>query len=164
MTFPHVSPLWYLSIPDLAVRRRGCKPLISIFNASDSYLDSSAESDLTISPQTSLLVPFKDICEEGLQENSSLTSFFKYKKLIISLSEISFPIVSNSKTGNVVVHQIFCKKSKRFFFKWKSYLQAIFYIFIVIWIQWSCFWQWRPSYWIKHQLWSIYWTNEPWWY
>jgi hypothetical protein len=41
-----------------------------------SALDSPTESDLTISPQTSLPILFKDICEEDPQEK------FKFSKLL----------------------------------------------------------------------------------
>ena len=59
------------SIPDLG-NMNGHHPLILMFSA----LYSPTESDLTISPQTSLPILFKDICEEDPQEK------FKFSKLL----------------------------------------------------------------------------------
>jgi hypothetical protein len=55
---------------------KGQHPLVPMFSALDSCPRLPTENDLIISSQTSLLIPFKDICEEDPQEN------FKFSKLL----------------------------------------------------------------------------------
>ncbi|KAG1147936.1 hypothetical protein G6F46_007080 [Rhizopus delemar] len=45
-----------------------------------SALDSPTESNLTTSPQASLPIPFKDICEEDPQEKFKFSKFLQVQK------------------------------------------------------------------------------------
>ncbi|KAG1041106.1 hypothetical protein G6F43_012167 [Rhizopus delemar] len=51
-----------------------------MFSALDSCPHLPTENDLTISPQTSLLILFKDICEEGPQEKFKFNKFLQAQK------------------------------------------------------------------------------------
>jgi hypothetical protein len=52
-----------------------------MFSILDPYPRSPAESDLTISSQTNLLILFKDICEEGPQEKFKFNKFLQAQKV-----------------------------------------------------------------------------------
>ncbi|KAG0785187.1 hypothetical protein G6F22_008045 [Rhizopus arrhizus] len=51
-----------------------------MFSALDSCPRLPTENDLIISAQTSLLIPFKDICEEDPQENFKFSKFLQTQK------------------------------------------------------------------------------------
>ncbi|EIE79876.1 hypothetical protein G6F55_012727 [Rhizopus delemar] len=59
---------------------KGLHPLIPMFSALDSCPRLPTENDLTISSQTSLLIPFKDICEEDPQEKFKFSKFLQAQK------------------------------------------------------------------------------------
>ncbi|KAG0915669.1 hypothetical protein G6F33_003124 [Rhizopus arrhizus] len=59
---------------------KGHHPLIPMFSALDSCPRLPTENDLIISAQTSLLVPFKDRCEEDPQENFKFSKFLQTQK------------------------------------------------------------------------------------
>ncbi|KAG1535107.1 hypothetical protein G6F46_010932 [Rhizopus delemar] len=56
---------------------KGFHPLIPMFSALDSCPRLPTENELTISSQTSLLIPFKDICEEDPQEKFKFSKFLQ---------------------------------------------------------------------------------------
>jgi hypothetical protein len=55
----------------------GPHPLIPMFSALDSSPRLPTENYLIISSKTSLLIPFKDICEEDPQENFRFSKFLQ---------------------------------------------------------------------------------------
>ncbi|KAG1623483.1 hypothetical protein G6F45_010931 [Rhizopus arrhizus] len=59
---------------------KGLHPLIPMFSALDSCPRLPTENDLTVSSQTSLLIPFKDICEEDPQEKFKFSKFRQAQK------------------------------------------------------------------------------------
>ncbi|KAG1607039.1 hypothetical protein G6F46_012583 [Rhizopus delemar] len=59
---------------------KGLHPLIPMFSALGSCPRLPTENDLTISSQTSLLIPFKDICEEDPQEKFKFSKFLQAQK------------------------------------------------------------------------------------
>ncbi|EIE78293.1 hypothetical protein G6F46_009290 [Rhizopus delemar] len=59
---------------------KGLHPLLPMFSALDSCPRLPTENDLTISSQTSLLISFKDICEEDPQEKFKFSMFLQAQK------------------------------------------------------------------------------------
>ncbi|EIE89817.1 hypothetical protein RO3G_14528 [Rhizopus delemar RA 99-880] len=59
---------------------KGLHPLIPMFSALDSCPRLPTENDLTIPPQTSLILLFKDICEEDPQEKFKFRKFLQAQK------------------------------------------------------------------------------------
>ncbi|EIE91397.1 hypothetical protein RO3G_16108 [Rhizopus delemar RA 99-880] len=75
----HVIPLIFKHSRSYS-NMKGLHPLIPMFSALDSCPRLSTENDLTISSQTSLLIPFKDICEEDPQEKFKFSKFLQAQK------------------------------------------------------------------------------------
>ncbi|KAG1512090.1 hypothetical protein G6F52_010493 [Rhizopus delemar] len=59
---------------------KGLHSLTPMFSALDTCPRLPTENDLTVSPQTSLLLPFKDICEEDPQGNFKFSKFLQAQK------------------------------------------------------------------------------------
>ncbi|EIE91219.1 hypothetical protein RO3G_15930 [Rhizopus delemar RA 99-880] len=75
----HVIPLIFKHSRSYG-NMKGLHPLIPMFSALDSYPRLPTENDLTIASQTSLLIPFKDICEEDPQEKFKFSKFLRAQK------------------------------------------------------------------------------------
>ncbi|EIE80334.1 hypothetical protein RO3G_05039 [Rhizopus delemar RA 99-880] len=59
---------------------KGLHPLIPMFSALDSCPRLPTENNLEISPQTSLLLPFNDICKEDQQGKFKFSKFLQAQK------------------------------------------------------------------------------------
>ncbi|KAG0864261.1 hypothetical protein G6F16_011161 [Rhizopus arrhizus] len=75
----HVIPLIFKHSRSYG-NMKSIHPLIPMFSALDSCSCLPIESDLIISSQTSLLIPFKDRCEEDPQENFKFSKFLQTQK------------------------------------------------------------------------------------
>ncbi|KAG1049710.1 hypothetical protein G6F43_007979 [Rhizopus delemar] len=91
---------------------KGLHPLLPMFSALDSCPRLPTENDLTISSQTSLLIPFKDICEEDPQEKFKFSMFLQAQKAYHFFERDFLSNGIQFKTDNIVALPMFYKKTK----------------------------------------------------
>ena len=75
----HIIPMLFKHFRSYG-NMKGLYSLIPVFSALASCPRSSTKSYLTLSPQTSLLLPFKDIYEEDQEEKFKFSKFLQAQK------------------------------------------------------------------------------------